>query len=147
MKTIGEILDAKGRQVWTAGPEESVLAAVRRMTEKGVGALLVLEGGRVAGILSERDCARKAIPSARPPDQIPVRDVMTPRVVCAGPDQTVEECMALVTDKRVRHLPVVEGDRLVGMVSIGDLVKALIEEQKFVIEQLEHYITGRVHPG
>jgi CBS domain-containing protein len=128
--------------VWSVSPDTSVLDAIKKMADKGIGALLVLENGKPVGIVSERDYARKVILQGRSSQQTPVREIMTTRVVCARPDLNVEECMAIMTDKRIRHLPVMEGDRLLGMISIGDLVKAIIAEQQFIIKQLERYIAG-----
>jgi CBS domain-containing protein len=116
--------------------------AVKLMAEKNIGALLVLDGQRIAGIVTERDYARKIVLLGRSSRETPVGDVMSSPVMYVRPDQTNEECMALMTDNRVRHLPVVDQGRLVGLISIGDLVKDIIFEQKFIIEQLEHYITG-----
>ena len=112
------------------------------MAEKDVGALLVMEGEKLVGIVTERDYARKIVLAGKSSRETPVREAMTTRVLCARPDQTVEECMALMTDKRARHLPILDHKHVVGLVSIGDLVKAIIREQKFVIEQLQHYISG-----
>jgi CBS domain-containing protein len=112
------------------------------MAEKDVGALLVMEGAKLVGIVTERDYARKIVLAGKTSRDTPVRDVMTTRVLCARPDQTIEECMALMTDKRTRHLPILDHKHVVGLVSIGDLVKAIIREQKFVIEQLQQYISG-----
>ncbi|MES1945602.1 CBS domain containing membrane protein [Salinisphaera sp. PC39] len=140
--TVREVLDTKGRDIWSVGPDATVYQALVLMAERSIGALLVLEGGRPVGLLSERDYARKVILAGRASRDTPVRDVMTTRVVGVAPERTVEECMALMTDKRVRHLPVMEGERLLGVVSIGDLVKAIIAEQRFIIEQLESYISG-----
>jgi CBS domain-containing protein len=119
-----------------------VLEAVRLMAEKNIGGLLVLEGGSVVGVVTERDLARKAFSTAMSPKDTPVRDIMTSQVMYVSPDRTSEECMALMTENRFRHLPVLDKGRLVGLVSIGDLVKDVISEQKFTIEQLEHYIAG-----
>jgi CBS domain-containing protein len=119
-----------------------VYDALRLMAEKDVGALLVLEAGRLAGIMSERDYARKVALQGKSSLATPVKEIMTRRVVCVRPDQTVEECMAVVTEKRIRHLPVLVDDEVVGVVSIGDLVKATIDEKDFMIKQLENYITG-----
>lgn len=140
--TVREVLDAKGRDVWSVGPDATVYQALVLMAERSIGALVVLEAGRPVGLLSERDYARKVILAGRASRDTPVRDVMTTRVVGVAPERTVEECMALMTDKRIRHLPVMEGERLLGLVSIGDLVKAIIAEQRFIIEQLENYISG-----
>ena len=141
MSSVRGILRAKGDSVWSVGPDDSVFDALRMMADKGVGALLVLDGDRVAGIFSERDYARKGILEGRASKDTPVREIMTERVVYVTPGQTLEECLALMTDKRIRHLPVMEDDRLIGVVSIGDLVKGIIDEQKFLIEQLEYYVS------
>jgi CBS domain-containing protein len=119
-----------------------VYDAMKLMADKEIGALLVMEGATLAGILSERDYARKIILQGRSSLTTEVREIMTSRVVCAGPERSIEECMALMTDKRIRHLPVVEAGQVCGMISIGDLVKAIIAEQQFIIQQLERYITG-----
>jgi len=142
MKKIRHLLEEKGNEVWSVSPEAAVYEAIRIMAEKNVGALVVMEADEVVGLISERDYARKLVLEGRSSRETPVRDVMTARVVSARPDQSVEECMALMTDKRIRHLPVVRDGQLLGVVSIGDLVKAIIAEQQFVIEQLEHYISG-----
>jgi CBS domain-containing protein len=141
MKTVKQILDAKGREVWTIQPEASVFEAIQLMAEKKVGALVVADGDKPVGIISERDYARKVILKGKSSQETPIRDIMTTDVVCTRLDQTVEECMALMTEKRIRHLPVLDGEQLVGIISIGDLVKTIIAEQQFMIEQLEHYIT------
>lgn len=140
MKTIQHILDKKGPAVWIVGPDAPVLDAIRYMAQKNVGALLVMKGDDIVGIFSERDYARKVILMGRFSKDTPVRDVMTAKVLYARPENTIEEAMALMTDKRIRHLPVIDKGALAGMVSIGDLVKILIEDQKFTIEQLENYI-------
>ena len=142
MTTVKHILETKGHEVWAVSPDASLLSALKLMAEKEVGALVVLEEGRVVGIISERDYARKVMLLGKTTEQMRTGDIMTAPVVGVRPEQTVEECMELVTQKRIRHLPVLEGDRLVGLVSIGDLVKTLLEEQQFKIAQLEHYITG-----
>ncbi len=142
MKTIKELLAQKGTTVHTVGPDASVYEAISLMAEKDVGALVVVDGESLVGIVTERDYARKITLEGRVSRDTRVAEIMTRRVACARPDQTVEECMALMTDKRVRHLPVLEDERLVGLISIGDLVKAIIAEQQFLIEQLEHYISG-----
>lgn len=141
MRSVRGILKSKGDSVWSVGPDDSVFEALRIMADKGVGALLVLQEGRVVGIFSERDYARKGILEGRASKDTPVRDVMTERVVYVAPGQTLEECLALMTDKRIRHLPVMEDDELLGVVSIGDLVKGIIDHQKFLIQQLEHYVS------
>jgi CBS domain-containing protein len=142
MGTVNEILNSKGREVWSITPDHTVFEALRLMAEKDVGALLVMEGAKLVGIVSERDYARKIVLAGKSSRETLVREAMTTRVLCARPDQTVEECMALMTDKRTRHLPIVDHKHVIGMVSIGDLVKAIIREQQFVIEQLQHYISG-----
>jgi CBS domain-containing protein len=142
MKTVQQILRHKGSMVWSVTPETMVYEALRLLAEKDVGALLVLEGGRLVGIISERDYARKVVLKGKSALDTPVKEIMTGRVMCVRPDQTVEECMALVTQKRIRHLPVIVDDQVVGVVSIGDLVKATIDEKDFLIKQLENYITG-----
>jgi CBS domain-containing protein len=140
MQTIRQILEDKGYEVMSITPGASVYSAIELMAENGIGALMVMEGDKTVGLISERDYARKVILKGRSSKDTEVREIMTTHVVCAGPEQTVEQCMALMTEKRVRHLPIMDGERLIGIVSIGDLVKAIIAEQQFIIEQLEHYI-------
>ncbi len=143
MKSAAQILKSKPEQtVETVTPSTSVFDAVKRMAEKNIGALLIMEDANIAGIFTERDYARKIILMGRSSKETPVRDIMTFPVMFVRPDQTNEECMALMTDNRMRHLPVVDRGRLIGIISIGDLVKDIISEQKFIIEQLEHYIKG-----
>ncbi|MBT2301071.1 CBS domain-containing protein [Variovorax paradoxus] len=143
MKTVAEILKEKGdRTVHTIESTASVFEAVERMAQKNIGALLVLEHGRIVGMLTERDYARKVVLMARSSKDTPLREIMMTSVIYVRPDQTSEECMALMTQSRVRHLPVIEEGKLAGLISIGDLVKGIISEQKFIIEQLQHYITG-----
>lgn len=142
MGTVNEILKRKGRDVWSVPPDWMFIDALRHMAEKDVGALLVMHGPKLVGIVTERDYARKIALAGKSSRDTPVRDVMTTRVLCARPDQTVEECMALMTDKRARHLPILDHKQVIGLVSIGDLVKATIREQQFVIEQLQQYISG-----
>jgi CBS domain-containing protein len=142
MKSIRQILRSKEGTVLSVSPETSVYEALGYMAEKNVGALLVLQDGKIAGIFSERDYARKVILKGKSSLKTPVRDIMTERVRFVRPDQTIEECMALMTEKHVRHLPVLEGDEVIGVLSIGDLVKATLEEKDFMIKQLENYITG-----
>ena len=144
MKTVDNLLAKKGTEVWSIAPEASIYDAVSLMVEQGIGALLVMEGEQLRGIVSERDYARKVILAGKSSRETPVSDIMTTAVLCAKLEQTVEQCLALMTDKRIRHLPVAEGGRVVGLVSIGDLVKEIIAEQQFIIEQLEHYIAGQV---
>ncbi len=143
MKSVGDILKEKGRDVWTLGPQATVFDALALMAERNVGAVLVMESGRLAGIISERDCARKLDIKGRSSSSTLVSEIMTGTVVYVHPEQTLEECMGLMTSRRIRHLPVLEGDTLVGVVSIGDVVKAVIAEQGFLIEQLTNYITGK----
>ena len=143
MKSVAQILKTKPEQtVHTISPSTSVFDAVRRMAEKNIGALLVMEDVKIVGIITERDYARKIILMGRSSKETPVRDIMTSPVMYVRPDQTNEECMALMTDNRVRHLPVMDNGKLIGLISIGDLVKDIIAEQKFTIQQLEHYIAG-----
>ena len=144
MQTAAQILKSKPDQtVHTIEPAASVYEAVKLMAEKNVGALLVVEHGKVVGIVSERDYARKVVLLARSSKDTPLRDIMSSPVMYVHPEQTVDQCMALMTENRLRHLPVMDGGRLVGLVSIGDLVKATISEQQFIIEQLEQYISGQ----
>src|SRR5512146_2570631 len=140
MKTVRQLLRSKGGEVFSITPEASVFEALKLMAEKNVGALLVVADCRIAGILSERDYARKVILHGKSSHDIPVREIMSEKVVTVPPDQTVEDCMALMTDRRIRHLPVVEGERLLGLLSIGDLVKDVIAEQERTIRELESYI-------
>src|SRR6266849_323140 len=143
MKSVALILKSKpDPTVYTIGPTASVFDALELMAEKRIGALVVTEGEQVVGIITERDYARKVILMARSSKETPVRDIMTSSVMYVRPDQTSEECMVLMTENRLRHLPVMDGGKLIGLISIGDLVKDVISEQKFIIEQLEHYITG-----
>ena len=143
MKSVAAILKEKpDPSVHTVGPDALVFEALERMAEHNVGALLVMEGERLVGIVSERDYARKVILLARSSRDLPVRAIMSSPVMYVRPDQTNEECMALMTEKRLRHLTVVEAAKVVGIVSIGDLVKSIVAEQRFIIEQLEHYIAG-----
>jgi CBS domain-containing protein len=142
MVTVSQCLQRKGRTVWTVGPDDSVYEALQLMADKDIGALLVLKEEKLVGIFSERDYARKVILKGRTSKETPVRDIMTTQVVYVQPGYLIEECMALMTERHVRHLPVLQDERLVGVISIGDVVKEIISEQQFVIEQLEHYITG-----
>jgi CBS domain-containing protein len=142
MTIVRQLLDRKGRAIFSVEPGAPVLEAIRAMAAHHVGALLVMEGEALRGIVSERDYARKVILMGRSSADTPVRDIMTAEVITVSPETSVQTCMQLVTDRRVRHLPVIEGARVVGMVSIGDLVKAVIAEQQQHIEQLENYIRG-----
>ncbi len=142
MTKVKQLLDKKGRDVWSIEPQETVFEAIKRMAEKGIGALVVLEKGKLVGLISERDYARKVILKNKSSHETTVREIMTSPVICGRPQQTADECMALITEKRIRHLPIIDNDQVIGVISIGDLVKSIIADQKFVIEQLEHYITG-----
>jgi CBS domain-containing protein len=143
MKSVAEILRSKPEQaVQTITPSASVFDAVKLMAEKSIGALLVMEDLKIDGIITERDYSRKIVLLGRSSKETPVREIMTSPVMYVRPDQTNEECMALMTDNRVRHLPVIDNGKLMGLISIGDLVKDIISEQKFIIDQLEHYIMG-----
>jgi CBS domain-containing protein len=140
MKTIKEILQGKPQRLLSISPQATVLDALKMMADHEVGALVVLDGERLTGIFSERDYARKVILQGKASKDTAVAEIMTHKVVCVKPEQTVEECMALMTDKRIRHLPVLEDKKVIGVISIGDVVKEVISEQRFVIEQLEQYI-------
>jgi CBS domain-containing protein len=142
VKLIKHLLDRKGRQIIAVKPDASVLDAIRLMAEKNIGALLVMEGGRLLGIMSERDYARKVVVKGRASDSTPVSDIMSANVVTTSSTETVNTCMALMTDRRIRHLPVVDDGVVVGVISIGDLVQAIIADQQEAIEQLEQYISG-----
>jgi len=142
MTTVGRLLDDKGHDVYTIAPDASVYDAIALMAERGVGALPVLDSGRLAGIVSERDYARKVILKGRGSRETPVRDIMTESVVTVSPEHTIEVCMQLMTEHHVRHLPVLENGRLAGMLSIGDVVKYIISDRESTIEKLEGYITG-----
>jgi CBS domain-containing protein len=142
MKTVRQLLEAKGHEVWSVGPTDTVYQALQLLAEKDVGALLVIEHDELVGILSERDYARKVALEGKTSTDTPVKEIMTSQVVCVEPHQTIEDCMALMTQKRIRHLPVTENKRMIGIISIGDVVKDIILEQEFMIEQLENYITG-----
>ena len=140
MKTIRQLLQAKGNRIFTIGPDARVFDALRLMAEKDVGALVVMDGDRLAGIISERDYARKVTLHGKSSHEIQVCEIMTGKVITVEPGQTVEECMALMTNKRIRHLPVTDGGQLIGLLSIGDLVKEVIADQEQTIRQLESYI-------
>lgn len=140
MQTAADILRYKGDTVYSIAPEAVIIDAIKLMAERGVGALLVLQDQRIAGIVSERDYARKVALEGRSSRDARVSEIMSTKVLCARPSQTVQECMALMSDKRARHLPVVERKQVIGMISIGDLVKSIIAEQRFEIEQLQYYI-------
>ena len=144
MKTIDRILKTKGYYVWSIAPDASVYDAIKLMADKQIGALLVMDDGKLVGIISERDYARNIILKGRSSKDTPVREIMTRNVICTIPEKTADQCLALMTAKHIRHLPVFAGNQLVGVVSIGDLVKAIITEQKDLIRQLENYIIENV---
>ncbi|MDQ7996460.1 MAG: CBS domain-containing protein [Luteibacter sp.] len=142
MQQVKHLLEGKGKAVYAVAPDASVYEAIQQMAEKNVGALVVIKGSELVGIVSERDYARKVILKDRSSRDTPVAEIMTASVITVASDATVDECMRLCTDGRLRHLPVLDGTRLVGVVSIGDLVKAVISEQRETINQLESYITS-----
>ncbi|MEJ2174468.1 MAG: CBS domain-containing protein [bacterium] len=143
MTTATQILKSKSdKTIYTTTPTASVFDAVKLMAEKSIGALVVMDGEAIVGLVTERDYARKIVLMARSSKETPVRDIMTSSVMCVRPERTSEECMALMTEHRVRHLPVMDNGKLIGLISIGDLVKDVISEQKFIIQQLEQYIAG-----
>ena len=144
MKSVADILNSKAdADVYSINPSATVFDALKLMADKNIGSLLVMEGALIVGIITERDYARKIALKGRTSLQTPVREVMTAAVRFVGPEQSTEHCMALMTENRLRHLPVVDEGKLLGIISIGDLVKDIISEQKFIIEQLERYITGQ----
>lgn len=140
MKTVKQLLEGKGAVIHAVAPDTSVLDAIRLMAEKGIGALVVLDNGRLIGVISERDYARKIILHGRSSQDTAVREIMTDKVISVRPEQNVEDCMALMTEKRIRHLPVVDAGKLTGVLSIGDLVKEVIADREATIKQLESYI-------
>ena len=140
MKNVKEILEQKGGEVYTVSPDETVLEAIRKLADLGIGSLVVVENGKPVGLFSERDYTCKVALEGKHSKETPVREVMSDRLVVVHPGTTTNECMALMTENRIRHLPVVEEGKLVGLVPIGDLVKDIINEQQFVIEQLEQYL-------
>ena len=142
MKTVEDILKSKGHDICSVGPADTVFDAVKQMADAGTGSVLVMDSDRLVGILTERDYARKVVLDGRSSKEMQVSDVMTSKVLCVTPERTIDECMALMTDKRARHLPVLDHKRVVGVVSIGDLVKAVISEQRILIDQLQNYISG-----
>jgi CBS domain-containing protein len=142
-ETIRNLLRSKGSEVWWLPPDATVYEAIALMAEKRIGAVLICEEGRPVGIVSERDYARKVILMGRSSKETRVREIMSSPLITVTPDHTVDECMRIMTERRVRHLPVLEGDRLVGIVSIGDLVKAIISAQAQTIRQLSDYISGK----
>ncbi len=142
MRTVQQLLDEKGHDIQSIHPDDSVFDAVQRLADANIGSLIVVEDDRPVGIFTERDYARSVILKGKSSPTTPVRDIMTTKVIFVQPEQTVEDCMAIMTDKHIRHLPVLDGENLVGMISIGDLVKSIIADQKFTIEQLEQFIQG-----
>jgi CBS domain-containing protein len=142
MKTARDLLREKGTQVYATSPEASVYDALQQMAEKNIGALIVFEGERLVGLISERDYARKIVLKNKFSRETAVTEIMSRDVVTVAPDKNLEECMEVITEHRVRHLPVVEDDRVLGIISIGDVVKGIIDHKEFVIEQLEYYIKG-----
>lgn len=145
MQLVSQILHAKGNDVWSVSPDSSVFDALKLMAEKNIGAVLVLENDELAGIMSERDYARKVILYGKASKDTPVREIMSTRIFYVRSDQNIEDCMAIMTNKRIRHLPVMKDDELIGVLSIGDVVNAIISEKEYIIEQLENYITGQYY--
>lgn len=142
MQTIKQLLETKGNDILTIDPNSTVYDAIKSMADHGIGSLLVMESDKLVGIITERDYSRNVILKGKSSKQTAVKDIMTSNVLCAKPDTSIKECMALMTEKRVRHLPVVDNSAVVGVISIGDLVKVIIDDQQFMIDQLEHYISG-----
>lgn len=142
MTIVRQILKSKGYQIYSVPPGASVLEALQLMADRGIGAILVMDEGRVLGIFSERDYARRGVLQGISTD-VPIRDLMTDKVYFVRPEDTTEQCMVLMTDKHIRHLPVLEGENVVGVISIGDVVKTIIEDQQYKIQGLENYILGR----
>ncbi|TWI06333.1 CBS domain protein [Luteimonas cucumeris] len=142
MRSVRHLLESKAPEVFAIGPDAPVIDAIRLMAEKRIGAVVVMQGGRLAGILSERDYARKIVLQGRSSADTPVRDIMTADVITVGLQDNIDHCMQIVTERRIRHLPVVDGDAVLGVVSIGDLVKAVIEDQQLELDQLQRYIAS-----
>ncbi len=147
MRLVQDILASKGNDIWSVEPDTTIFSALEIMADKRIGALLVMSDDKPVGMFTERDYARKVVLENLSSRESLVRDIMTTRVVCVAPNRSVDDCMALMTEKRARHLPVIDHKQVVGMISIGDLVKAVIAEQQFVIDQLHDYITGPSHLG
>jgi len=142
MKTVDQILNTKGHEIWSVDPQDTVFDSLKLMSDKGVGSMLVMVDDKLVGIVTERDYARKVILEGKSSKGTVVSEIMSRKVLCVSPERTVDECMALMTDKRLRHLPVVDHKRVIGVVSIGDLVNAMISEQQILIDQLQHYISS-----
>jgi len=142
MTTLRDVIRKKGGDVYSVPPDATVFEAMKLMADRNTGALLVMTEGKVDGILSERDCVRRVELHGRSPKDTPVSDIMTSKVLYGQMSQTVEECVAIMIDKSIRHLPVFENDELIGLISTRDVLKEMVDEQKFMISQLEHYITG-----
>ena len=142
MTTIANLLKNKGHEIWSVAPTDLVFDAITSMAEKGVGALLVMDADKLVGIFSERDYARKIVLEGKSSRNTSVADIMTRDVIRASPEQSIEDCMSVMTENHIRHLPVAEDDQIIGVISIGDLVKVIIVEQKELIAQLERYISG-----
>jgi len=140
--TVRQLLASKGHDVWSVSPDTTVFDALKLMADIGIGAVIVLADGELCGVLSERDYARKVVLEGKASISTPASEIMTSPVLIVEPEHTIDRCMALMTDKRLRHLPVVENDRVVGMVSIGDIVNSVIADQEFMLDQLETYISG-----
>jgi len=142
MSTVRHLLGEKGKEIWSVAPKDMVLDALKIMAEKNVGALLVLDKDKLAGIFSERDYARKIVLEGKESKDTPVEELMTREVFCIAPNRSTQECMALMTDKHIRHLPVMENDKILGIITIGDVVKAVIAHKNFMIRDLENFIAG-----
>lgn len=142
MTTVRQLLDRKSKKIWSIQSDATVFDAIAKMAEKDIGALVVMDGDEFVGIITERHYARNVFLKGKASPTTPVRDIMERHVIIARPEQSVEQCMAIMSEKRVGHLPIVSGKKLIGIISIGDLVKSIIGDQKFTIEQLEHYISG-----
>lgn len=141
MNTVAQLLEAKNPDIWSIAPDASVFDAIKLMAEKSIGAVLVLEKGKLIGIMSERDYARKVILKSRASRETPVKDIMTEKLICVNPDNTIDECMSIMTEKKIRHLPVLDNKKLTGIISIGDVVRSIIVDHEHTIQQLENYIT------
>ena len=146
METIREILDNKGRDIFSVAPDTTVFEALKLMAEKNIGAVLVLEGTKLVGIMSERDYARKIALKGKFSKEVPVKEIMSSEVICIGPEQTINNTKAIMISKRIRHLPILEEDKLIGLISIGDVVNAVLDENSFIIDQLQTYIKGVQEP-